>query len=185
MANEKIVYGLKNLHYALVTVGDAGAVTYGTPVPIPGARSISLSTVGEDTKVYADDIVYVTLSSNQGYDGDIVVLTFGDDLAKALLGQTVDKDGALFESTNDVKPQFALLGEMSTEGTAKKKFVLYNCTAGRPEFSGTTKEDTVEAQEFTIPITASPATDTGYVKATSFSADDSWYTAVHTFKAQA
>ena len=33
---------LKNTHYAMLTVSEDGAVSYGTPVPMPGSVSISL-----------------------------------------------------------------------------------------------------------------------------------------------
>ena len=56
MAN-KIKYGLKNVYYAKITEGTGGTITYGTPVAIPGAVSMSLDAQGEISKFYADNIV--------------------------------------------------------------------------------------------------------------------------------
>ena len=39
----KVKFGLKNVHYALLQEGEEGAITYGTPVPMPGAVSMSLA----------------------------------------------------------------------------------------------------------------------------------------------
>ena len=33
--NNKVKYNLKNAHYALLTVGEEGAVSYAAPVPLP------------------------------------------------------------------------------------------------------------------------------------------------------
>ena len=41
MANNKVMFGLKNVYYASVTVG-TNSVTYGTPIAWPGAVSLSL-----------------------------------------------------------------------------------------------------------------------------------------------
>lgn len=162
----KIIYGLKNLHYAPITIGEGGAVTYGKPVAIPGAREMGLDAQGEDTKVYADDTQYVVISVNTGYEGDLTVLKLPDSFYTECLGQKVDANGALVESEDDIKNAFALLGEFSTESAEKKRFVLYNCIAGRPTFGGSTKEETVEATELVVPIVAAAASDTGATKAT-------------------
>lgn len=181
----KITYGLSNLYYSKITVSDAGAVSFATPVKLPGGKELSLSPVGEDTKVYADDTTYVTISANQGYDGDLVLYDIPEGFATDILGMTKDKNGVLIENSDDVRPQFALLGEFKTDAAEKKRFVLYNCVAGRCDFSSQTKEDTATPNELSIPITASPASDTGNVKATvvGIASDPkfaAWFTSVYT-----
>ena len=60
MAN-KVKFGLKNVHYAVVTetVTDGViSISYGTPKRIPGAVNLTLDAAGEPVEFYADDIVY-------------------------------------------------------------------------------------------------------------------------------
>ena len=53
-----LVFGLKNCHYALVTIDEDGKVTFGTPVSMPGSVSLSLDAEGDNDPFYADDSVY-------------------------------------------------------------------------------------------------------------------------------
>lgn len=162
----KITYGICNLHYAKKTIGEDGAVTFGTPAPIPGASEMSLDPVGDTTPVYADNIKYVVVQSNQGYDGTVSVYGIPEDFCTDILGMTKDGNGVLIENSGDAQAEFALLGEFESETAEKKRWALYNCSAGRTAFAGKTKEEGVEAQAFEIPVTASPLDGTENVKAT-------------------
>ena len=68
MAN-KVKFNICNVHYALFDKSEEGVIKYKTPVPMPGAVSISLDPNGEPESFYADGIEYYTISNNMGYDG--------------------------------------------------------------------------------------------------------------------
>ncbi len=183
--SEKITYGIKNVYYAKLTTSASGIVTFGTPTAFPGAKEISLPPVGDPVKVYADNIVYAKFHVNQGYDGNLSVYNVPEDFAKEHLGMSVDENGVLVEDASGTQSDFALLFEFNTDTTDTKRVVLYNCSAGRPNVNGKTKEQSVDPELFSIPISAAPATDTEYVKASivgssSDSTWNSWFSSVYT-----
>lgn len=180
MAN-KVQYGIKNVYYSVITVGTGGALSYGTPVAIPGARSISLSASGENTKWYADDNVYFSTNANNGYEGDLVVALIPDSFRTDVLGEVLDDKGFYVEKTDATTVEFALLFEFSGDQNATRH-CMYRCTASRPDVAGNTVEETIEPQEQTITITAMPRLADQVVKAscpasatTSYAA---WFTTV-------
>ena len=48
----KVKFNICNVHYALITVSEEGEVTFGTPVAMPGAVSLSLEPNGEPSNFY-------------------------------------------------------------------------------------------------------------------------------------
>lgn len=181
----KVKFGLKNVHYALATIAADGTATYGTPVRIPGAVSLSMEPSGENTPFYADDSVYFTAPGATGYTGDLTIALVPDSFKKDCLGEDDSIEGVLIE-TADASPQpFALMFEFTTDEKAQKH-VLYNCTAKRPNIASNTKGESTEVQTEALNLTASSifnaTLNKNIVKA---KADDTaqdyatWYTAVY------
>lgn len=183
---KKVKYGLKNVHYSIVTETTdttTGEVTsaYGTVKAWPGAVNISLDANGEDTPFYADDSVYYTVSSNTGYSGDFESALIPEDVLTEVLGQTKDTNGVVIETASDVKKYVALLFEFTMDESARR-FCFYRCSIARPSVSGQTKGESVEVQTESTTITVTPRPDDGAVKAfvdQSAAAYDNWYTSVY------
>ena len=161
--NNKVKFGLSNVHVAKITEQD-GEITYGTPFAMPGAVALSAEPKGETTPFYADNIQYYVAVSNNGYTGELELAMAVKEFLTQILGQQEDTNGALFESSDDVNARFALMGEI--EGDVKKRrFVYYDCTATRPSSEMNTIEDTKEPQTDTIETTMSPRATDHVIKA--------------------
>ena len=162
--------------------GDDGEVTFGTPVAMPGAVSLSLEPNGEPSNFYADGYAYYTISNNMGYEGDLELAMVPESFRTDVLKESLDDNSVLVESANVETANFALLFEF--DGDVKKiRHVLYNCSAARPNIESATNEEEIEVQTETLAITAAPLAN-GYVKArTGDSTTDTvytgWYTAVY------
>lgn len=182
MAN-KVKFGLKNVHYAVITEEEDGSITYGTPVKMPGGVSLTLDPQGEQAEFYADDMKYFSAYTNNGYSGTLEMALIPDEFKKDILGYKEDANGVLFEDANATTYNFALLFEFSGDKNAVRH-VLYNVTTSRPNQSSTTKGSTIEPQTESISITAAPALDTGLVKAKAEPSQDvydTWYDQVYTY----
>lgn len=162
--NNKVKFGLKSVHYAVITEGVGGAITYGIPKPIPGAVSMSLEPRGESAEFHADDVEYYKMNTNNGYEGDLEMALIPDSFRIDILGDIEDVNGAIVENANAVVKNFALLGEMDGD-KHKTRFVLYNVLANRPNFGSATTTATKEPQVETMAIVAMPAIGSGDVKA--------------------
>ena len=161
--NNKVKFGLSNVHIAKITEAD-GEITYGTPFPMPGAVALSAEPEGDTTPFYADNIKYYIAVANNGYSGDLEIAMTPQEFLTQILGQSVDSNGAVFESSDDVNARFALMGEI--EGDAKKRrFIYYDCTATRPSAEMNTVEESKEPQTDTISITMAPRSTDKAIKA--------------------
>jgi len=164
MMSNKVKYGLKNVYYAPITLTN-NVPSYATPVHIPGAVNLTLSPVGEKVKFAADDMEdYFAENVNNGYDGSLEMALVPDSFRTAVLGDTIDDNGAIIENANATVKRFALMFEF--DGDAQKtRHVLYNVLANRPNIEGTTRSSTKEPKSETLEIEARPALDSGDVKA--------------------
>lgn len=189
MANKKnkVKFNICNVHYAPITVAVDGTVTFATPVPMPGAVSISLDPTGEPESFYADGIEYYVINNNQGYDGDLELAMIPESFRTEILKETADANNVLMENANSETGSFALLFEF--DGDIRKiRHVMYNCSASRPTIESKTNEEDKEVQTETLTVKARPMAD-GYVKAkTGDSTTDevyaNWYKSVYMPTAQ-
>lgn len=183
MAANKVQFGLKNVHYATFTeAGDT--ITYDTPVRIPGAVSLTLDPRGEMTEFYADNMLYYSASSNDGYDGTLTIATIPEQFAIDALGEMKDEtDGVLTEKADAKQKPFALMFEF--DGDQKStRHLLYHCNANRPTVSGETTTNTRDPQPNELSFVASArhtdlAVKTKTTESTTPAVYDAWYSNVY------
>lgn len=195
MANNKVKFGLKNVHYAMVTEtvvttgADAGKIvsSYGELKALAGAVSMSLSSSASKSVFRADNEDYYVSYGEGGYDGSLEVARVNEDFLKDVLGYVEDDDKILVESSAAFKTvnYFALVFEF--DGDQKEtKHCLYKCSASRPDIASQTTGEggTTEPQTETLNITAVPRIDADkYIHlqtqdTTTTAVIEAWYSAV-------
>ena len=178
----KVKYGLKNVHYAILTVAEDGTASYATPVAIPGAVNLTMDAQGETNTFYADNMAYFVVAGNDGYSGTLEVALVPDSFRQDVLNETLDQTSqVLTENVDDKTNSFALLFEFDGDQKAIRH-VLYNCTCGRPSVTGSTTTNTKTPTTETMNLTGAPLAN-GNVKAkttadTPAAQYNSWYSSV-------
>lgn len=128
----KVQFSLKNVHYAPISTSEEGEITFGTPVPIPGAVSMTLTRQGSEVKFIADGVVYYASYSNEGYSGTLTIALIPDHFRKTILKEVEDETAHVLVEYAGVETQpFALLFEIEGDEKATRR-VLYYCTVGVP-----------------------------------------------------
>jgi phi13 family phage major tail protein len=185
MPENRVIFGLKNAHYSVITEGADGAVTYAAPVSLEGSVELTLEPKGETTDFYADDILYYTTVSNQGYECTLTVANITRDFRTTVLGESLEgTDNILTENTNNRPKKIAFMFEFDGDQQATRH-CLYFCTVNRPSLNSATKTETAEPQTQELSLIASPRPEDGVVKR-STTADTppavyaAWYDAVYT-----
>lgn len=191
MASNKVKYGLKNVHYALVTetVGSDGTTTssYGSLKALAGAVSLSLDANDDKSVFRADDEDYFVSYGEGGYEGSLEVARVNEDFLKDVLGYTEDDDKILVESSAAFKTvnYFALVFEFDGD-QRETKHCLYKCSASRSSIASQTTGEggTIDPQTETLNLTAVPRADADkYIhlqtqESTTTAVVEAWYTAV-------
>lgn len=149
----KVVFGLEKVGFAVATIAANGSATYAAPIMNPGARSISLEPQGDLEPWYADNIAYYVVDNFNSYSGDLEVAKFIDEIMEEIWHEAEATNGIRYEEAGTEAVHFALLFEIKGD-KEKVRHVFYNCTGTRPAVSSSTTEETTEPQTSTTSITA-------------------------------
>ena len=164
MSANKVKYGLEQVHIAFFSEESTPEnPSWDSPIPIKGAVSFSTSPEGEESEFYADNTKYFTHTSNNGYTGELEMANIPDDVLAEILGMTIDSNGMLVESADDMPKEFALMGQI--QGDQKnRRFVYYRCKASRPSQESSTTEASVTPNTDTVSLTILPLESNKLIK---------------------
>ena len=183
----RIRYGFSNLYYAIATEGAGGALTYGTPVAIPGAKNMSMTAAGNQFTESADNTAWYSGTTNDGYTGTIEFedTAAADTFLETVLGRTKATNGLVVEAADDQPKEFAVMGQFELRGATEvgKRAVFYRVTASRPDIGGETTEvgSAPTIARNVVNVTALPRINDNKVQASAISTDtiySSFFTAV-------
>ena len=160
---KKVKFGLKNVHYAVVTETADPATgeitsTYGTVKAWPGSVNLTLDAAGEDTPFYADDGVYErTITKfdrlyDTGYTGTFESALIPEDIYINVFSQTKNADGLVIEKASDSKKYIAIMTEFQLDESGRR-YCFYRCMLTRPSVNGATTEASATPQTETVNIT--------------------------------
>lgn len=140
MTEKNIVeFGLENVHYAPVTSMTPTGITYGSPVPLPGAVELSINPKGDLVEFEADNVTYYAAANNNGYEGELTMALIPDHFKEECLGEKKNAtSNTMSEFANATSKGFALMYQFRGD-KKNRRHTLYNCTANRPTVGGKTK----------------------------------------------
>lgn len=136
--------GLKNLYYAPITEDEYGNETYGTPVRLAKAINADLTVNSNDATLYADDGADVVFRDFINGTLTLEVNDLGNAVAAALLGASIDANGALVSSGEDVPPPVAIAFQSKSARGGDRYFWFYRVVFSVPGASIQTKGESIE-----------------------------------------
>lgn len=161
----KIKYGLKNVHYALVTETTTLGVTtssYGDIAAWPGAVALSLQASQDKTVFRADNEDYYISYGDGQYSGTLETALIPEEIKEALGWVRRDDDDVAVESAEDYKTTkyVALLFEFDNDEKASRH-CLYKVSFSRADLAGQTTGEggQITPQTETVNLTAVPRAD--------------------------
>lgn len=182
----RIRYGISNAYYAIATAGTGGALTYASPVAMPGAVAVSLEPSGEEITEFADNVEWFIQALNNGYTGTLELEEIPESFRTDVMGEEKDSADVLWENSTANQKEFALLFQFEIAddpSVTGKRTALLRCKASRPQIAGSTKGANITPEHETLNITAMPRINDHYTKASCESTSAkyaTWFSAVVT-----
>ena len=171
--NNKVEFGISNLHIGTFTASAAGVVTLGIPYHLPGAKTLSLDPEGNSNDFFADNVKYWSGFSDNGFSGSMEVARFTTEFKTQFAGYMALADGGLAYIKGSNKPSVYLI--FQAEGDVEsRRVILYNVAFGGIKREFATIEDKKNPATESVDLTASGDNSTG-ITMVSYKPADSGY----------
>lgn len=153
-------FGVKNSHFAFLK--DEEALTYETPVHLPGTVAISMEPSVETATSYADNEPWIDKQQDNGGSG---TMSFYDTestpelrqfIADAV-GYAIAADGRTILSADKKPKPFAYMCEQPGHVSGRRRCLLM-CQLSKPTQEMNTTQDTPEITQLDYPFTWRPVT---------------------------
>lgn len=136
-----MIIGLKNIHIAELTAEQEN--TYGTVDKLSPAISANITPNSSVTTLYGDDHAVAVEETLGSINVEINTADLTPEQYAKLMGVTVNDDGVIEDSTNDIAPYVALGFELPKSGGGKKLYWYYKGRFQKPGGEFNTKGETV------------------------------------------
>lgn len=164
MAENKVVFGLSQVHIGTYSVNSVGTVSLGTPYAVPGAVNLSLEPDTEETVFWADNVKYYVSNADNGFTGTLEMARFDDDFKTGFLNYVSLSDGGIAQVKGRGNETVYLA--FQAEGDAEsRRCILYNVTLGQITREFATIEGAQEPKTAQLPITVVGDNETGVTRA--------------------
>lgn len=148
----KIIYGLKNVRYA---VWDEDSGTYGEYKTFAdGVVSLTSDAQTNSTDFYASDTVYATIDAVAKETGTIEVAYITDEVLIDLFGYGNDEDTGLMYVDTEPKTISVALSYETSGNEGKQRGVRYNVSFQRPSQSANTMTENISPDTVSLNYTA-------------------------------
>lgn len=142
--------GLDKLYYASITEDANGNETYGSPVVLAKAMSANLTINIDEATLWADDGAAENVKEFKDGTISLGIDDIGSATAAALCGVTVDDNGVVVSTAEDITPYVAI-GFRAKKANGKfRYFWLYRVKFGAPGIELATKGDSITFSTPTI-----------------------------------
>ena len=127
MNKNKVEFGTSNFHMGLYTVDETGKAKLEAPIHVPGMRALSLEAESEESKFFADDVVYYSDFTDNGFKGDLNMALFPDEFKTKFLNFAELADGgvAQVKGMPAKNVYFAFEGKGDKE---KRRHIFFNAS---------------------------------------------------------